>query len=199
MSATRKTTETKDIKFSLTKADDEGAFTGRASVFGVVDSYGDIVAKGAFKKTLKEKRQFPVLWSHDVSRPIGVISGSEDEVGLTVEGRLNLDVQLAREVRSLMKQGAVDGLSIGFQTVKEGKDKETGSRILQEINLWEVSACVFQACPGAVVDEVKAEDIQTVASKEPGLDPTPEVALLEDKGKPEDLHLLDKFKINFVR
>ncbi len=193
--------ETKNLefKFKLSEDDNEqGAFTGYASVFGAIDSYGDIVSRGAFKKTLKEKKQFPILWSHDITKPIGVLSGSEDEKGLNIEGRLNLDVQLAREVRSLMKQGAVDGLSIGFQTVKEGKDKESGARILQEINLWEVSACVFQACPGAVVGGIKSEDIPAPTGEEPA-PATPAEEALEDKSKPEDIHLLDMLKFKFKR
>jgi HK97 family phage prohead protease len=197
-----KTPETKNIEFKFKLSDDEndaGAFTGYASIFGVVDSYGDVVAKGAFKKTLKEKKQFPILWSHDITKPLGVISGVEDDRGLSVEGKLNLDVQLAREVRSLMVQGAVDGLSIGYQTVKEGEDKATKARVLQEINLWEVSAVVFQACPGAVVDEVKADEVQVAPVKEPGHEPTPEIGPTEDKGKPEfDLHLLDGLRIKFT-
>jgi len=182
-----KKVETKDIEFKFTMADTEseaGTFTGYASVFDMVDSYGDAVQKGAFKKTLKEKKEFPLLWSHDISEPIGVISGIEDEKGLSITGRLNMDVQRAREVRSLMAQGAVKGLSIGYNVVKELIDRESGIRQLKEINLWEISPCVFQACPQAEIDGVKTIESET----EPG-QPTP-----PDNGKPELIHLLDGLK-----
>ena len=185
-----KQTETKTFPFVLSKMDEElGVFTGYASIWDVIDSFGDSVAKGAFKKTLKEGGSFPMLWSHNIDEPIGVIGGREDKTGLYVEGRLNLDVQRAREVRSLMKQGAVTGLSIGYQTMKEDVDRENATRILKEIKLWEISPCVFQACPGAVIEDVKAEDSMTsqddisVPVKEPEKS-TPEI-------KPETLHLID--------
>jgi HK97 family phage prohead protease len=151
--------EQKDIEFKFTLGEGEteaGTFTGYLSVFEVVDSYGDVVKRGAFKKTLREKKQFPLLWSHDWMEPIGVATGVEDDKGLLITGKLNLDVQRAREIRSLMAQGAVTGLSIGYTVIKKEIDNETGIRTLKEINLWEGSPCVFQACPGAEVDDVKA-------------------------------------------
>jgi len=79
----KKRLETKEIKFTLTDMDDaRGTFAGYASIFDVVDSYGDIVVRGAFKKTLREKKQFPILWSHNIMEPLGVIRGQEDERGL---------------------------------------------------------------------------------------------------------------------
>jgi len=174
--------ETKNLEFKFVMGDEEGeagTFTGYASIFDVVDTYGDSVQKGAFKKTLREKKQFPLLWSHNIDKPIGVISGTEDEKGLEVIGKLNLDVQLAREVRSLMVQGAVPGLSIGYNVNKEAIDRESGIRQLKEINLWEVSPCVFQSCPDALVDDVKSIE----PGAEPG-QPTPEI-------KPETLHLIE--------
>jgi hypothetical protein len=149
--------ETKEFKFMADEVDEEkGTFHGYASIFGSVDSYGDMVLPGAFKKTLKEKKEFPMLWSHNVCEPIGIISGEEDEKGLIVTGQLNRDVQRGREIRSLMAQKAVNGLSIGFVTVKEGVDKDSQARTLKEINLWEISPCVFQACPDAEVIDVKS-------------------------------------------
>ena len=156
---------TKEFPFVLTKMDEEaGTFTGYASIWDKVDSYGDSVAKGAFRKTLKENESFPMLWSHNVDEPIGIISGKEDKTGLAIEGKLNLDVQRAKEIRSLMIQKAVKGLSIGYQTQKEDVDRENGTRILKEIKLWEISPCVFQACPDAVVDGVKG-DVVNVAGE----------------------------------
>jgi HK97 family phage prohead protease len=153
--------ETKDLKFSLDGIDEEkGIFRGYASIYGVIDSYGDVVDKGAFRRTIKDNTQFPLLWSHDVQKPIGIVIPKEDHTGLKVEGHLNLDVQLGRETRSLMKQGAVSGLSIGYQVVKSEPDEveKAPVRRLKEIKLWEISPVVFQACPGAVVADVKSDE-----------------------------------------
>lgn len=176
--------ETKDIDFKFEIADeaDPGTFTGYASIFEAVDSYGDSVQRGAFRKTLREKGGKSLLWSHQLDQPIGVWSAVEDDKGLVVTGKLNMKVQRAVEVRELMIQGAVTGLSIGYNVVKEQIDRETGVRQLKEIKLWEISPCVFQACPGALIDGVKSGDAGDGA--EPG-EPTPRV-------KPETLHLIDE-------
>ncbi|MCK9571644.1 HK97 family phage prohead protease [Candidatus Pacearchaeota archaeon] len=147
--------ETKDVKFSLSKVnDEEGTFEGYASVFGVVDSYNDVVEAGAFKKTLKEQQVFPLLWSHDATQPIGKVTGEEDNKGLKVKGDLNLEVGAAREKRSLMKQGVIKAMSIGFETVKD--DLKEGVRLLKEIKLWEISLVVFPANRRALVTNVKS-------------------------------------------
>ena len=210
--ATRKL-ETKTFPFTLKEMDEEaGTFTGYASIFDVVDSYGDSVKKGAIKKTLKESKSFPMLWSHNVQEPIGIISGEEDDTGLAVEGKINLDVQRGKEVRALMRQGAVNGLSIGYETMKELIDSENGTRVLKEIKLWEVSVCVFQACPGALVDDVKGgivningEPVELCDECLALLNREPEQSTLEgkpqdDKGEPElNLHSLDGLKFNEKR
>ena len=148
--------ETKDFKFSLSKVDDEaGTFDGYASVFGVTDSYNDVVEVGAFKKTLKENKEFPLLWSHDPALPIGIIRGEEDGKGLKVHGDLNLEVEAAREKRSLIKQGAIKGMSIGYEAIKAPYDDADKVRRLKEIRLWEISLVVFPANRKATVTNVK--------------------------------------------
>ncbi len=147
-----------EIKFTMGEGEGEtGSFSGYLSIFGVIDSYGDVVKKGAFKKSIKDKKEFPLLWSHDIFEPIGVFTATEDEKGLLIQGKLNLDVQRARELRSLMAQGAVKGLSIGFRVIDSKPMEQDGVqiRLLREIDLWEGSPCVFQACPEAEVDQVK--------------------------------------------
>jgi hypothetical protein len=150
--------EIKDFKFSLgNDVDDEGKFDGFASVFGGLDSYGDTVERGAFKKTLKENKSFPLLWSHDTREPIGIIGGEESDKGLAVIGELNLEVQSAREKRSLAKQGAVRGLSIGYEAVKWSYDQTEKVRHLKEIKLWEISLVVFPADGNARIGSVKGQ------------------------------------------
>lgn len=148
------------LKFKLdpTSLDEAGSFTGYASVFGVIDSYGDIVDRGAFKKTIKEKKRFKLLWSHQSYDPgIGYVELAEDEKGLRiVKGQIYLDIQRGRDAYINMKNGTLDGISIGYITLQEFIDRTTKERHLREVMLMEVSLCNFQACPGAVVDEVKA-------------------------------------------
>jgi HK97 family phage prohead protease len=152
--------ETKTISTKIEfKNEEEGTFTGYGSIFGVIDSWDDIVVKGAYKKTLIDhKNTFPLLWYHQVDQPIGIIKGVEDTKGLAVEGFLNLKVKKAEETRSLMIQKAVKGLSIGFDPIKYDYDEveEREIRFLREIKLWEISSLTFQACPGALVDNIKA-------------------------------------------
>lgn len=152
--------ETKDLAFEVKSFNEAaGTFSGYLSVFDVEDSYGDTVLKGAFKRTLRNKKEFPLLWSHDVTMPIGGFTGKEDATGLLIDGRLTLGVQKAQEARALMLDKVLKGLSIGYQTVKEEIDSKSGKRKLLEVNLWEGSICVFGACPGAEITEAKADDI----------------------------------------
>jgi HK97 family phage prohead protease len=154
--------ERRAFKFRLDSLSEEGVFTGYASIFGVEDSYRDIVEAGAFKKTLRETKSYPCLWYHDPAEPIGIITAEEDSKGLLIRGEINMEVRRASEIRALMKQGAVKGLSIGFETVKAKVDEKNGTRTIKEIRLWEVSLVTFQACPGAEVSDVKssfADDI----------------------------------------
>src|ERR1700744_2098875 len=100
----------------------EGIFTGYASVFGKLDSQNEIVAPGAFARTLNAWRQQgrrpAMLWMHDPAQPIGLwLSIRQDTNGLAVEGRLALGTQKGREAYELLKMGALSGLSIGYRVV----------------------------------------------------------------------------------
>lgn len=150
--------ERKIFKFELKEAnEEEGTFTGYASTFGGdPDSYGDVVDKGAFKKTIKEnKNRIKHLWNHSVMEPIGKPDElSEDETGLLVKGRLVLGVQRAKETLALMKAGVVNEMSIGYDTITE--QVKDGIRHLKEIKLYDVSPVTFAANPSAVILDVKA-------------------------------------------
>ena len=154
-----KNLEKKYFPFTLEKFDEgTGTFSGYASVFGAEDSYGEVVDKGAFKKTLLEKKRHKLFWSHDAGSPgIGYIEPTEDKVGLRFQdAQLYLDIQRAKEAYINLKNGTLDGVSIGYKVVRDYLDPETKLRHLKEIALWEISLCNFQACPGAVVIDVKA-------------------------------------------
>ena len=139
---------------------EDGLFSGYASVFEEIDSYRDIVKRGAFEKTLAESeskgRAVPILWQHDAAKPIGVYTElKEDEHGLFVEGQLNMDVQQAREALSLLRQKALSGISIGYNSVRYDTDVKSGVRRLYELKLYEASLVTFPACDGARVTDVK--------------------------------------------
>jgi HK97 family phage prohead protease len=121
-------------------------FQGYASLFGVPDGAGDVVAPGAFARSLRMRpaSQIRLLYQHFAHEPIGVWETiREDSKGLFVRGRLTLDVQRSREVMSLMRDGAINGLSIGFRTRKARRDPASGNRILLELELWEISVVTF--------------------------------------------------------
>lgn len=150
--------EIKRADLSLLRANEAGAFSGYASLFGIVDSGGDVVTAGAFARSLIKRGASGVkmLWQHQAAEPIGMwISIVEDDRGLKVEGRLDLSVARAREALSLMRKGAIDGLSIGFRTLRATTEKSSGVRRLHEIDLWEISIVTFPMLSQARIGAVK--------------------------------------------
>lgn len=150
--------ETKFAACDLKAVDADGTFEGYASVFGAEDMAHDVVMPGAFGASLAARGAAGVklLFQHDPGQPIGVwLDLAEDAKGLYARGRLMPEVARAREVLSLMRAGALDGLSIGFRTVKGARDGRSGVRRLQEIDLWEISIVTFPMLPEARVASVK--------------------------------------------
>lgn len=132
-----------------------GVFEGYGSIFGVVDQHADIVAKGAFGKSIRKEKPV-MLWQHRPDMPIGVYDMvKEDDKGLYVKGAINLDVQAGREAYALLKQGAISGMSIGYNARKWSMDNKKGIRTLEEIDLWEISLVTFPANTLATVTNVK--------------------------------------------
>ena len=151
------------VPFELKALDAEaGTFTGLASTFGgEPDSFGDVVAPGAFRDTLAEHTrkgsQPALLRDHDPSKPIGVWTRiAETQAGLKVEGKLTLGVELARETLALLKDRALGGLSIGYRTKSARQDAKTGARILEKLDLFEISLVAMPANPAAKIVAVKA-------------------------------------------
>jgi HK97 family phage prohead protease len=152
--------ETKRASLALDDVEIDGSFSGYASVFGLADLGHDVIEKGAFAKSLTSRKSSGVrmLWQHDAAEPIGVWTDiREDARGLYVEGRLAKGVARAREALELMRAGGLDGLSIGFRTVKARKDARTGLRHITEADLWEISVVTFPMLPQARIDNLKAE------------------------------------------
>ncbi|KKC39817.1 peptidase U35 [Devosia epidermidihirudinis] len=123
--------------------DAEGRFSGYASVFDRVDGGGDIVMPGAFAKSLAKRRdRIRLLFQHDPKEPVGTWEAiDEDAHGLFVAGRLVPGVPRADALKRLIENGALDGLSIGFRTVKA--TREGGNRKLWQIDLFEISIVTF--------------------------------------------------------
>jgi HK97 family phage prohead protease len=137
---------------------DDGTVEGYASLFGEIDQARDTVMAGAFAKTLAQRgiRRIPMLFQHDPAEPIGIwMELVEDHRGLRARGKLIPDVQRSREVLALVRAGAIDGLSIGFKTVKGRVDPRTRVRRLDQVDLWEISIVTFPLLGGARVHAVK--------------------------------------------
>ena len=148
----------KFASLSLSTLSGDGSFSGYASLFGEVDLAKDRIERGAFAASLAERGAAGVrmLYQHDPNEPIGAWTViREDMKGLYVEGRLSPGVARAREVHALMKTGALDGLSIGFRTVRAKRDAATGVRRILEADLWEISVVTFPMLPSARVSNVK--------------------------------------------
>jgi HK97 family phage prohead protease len=142
---------------ALISALGRGEFEGYASLFNVADGAGDIVAPGAYARSLKRRPppRVRLLYQHFAHEPIGVWEEiREDTRGLYVRGRLTEDVTRAREVGELIRDGALDGLSIGFRAIRARRDPRTALRTLLEIELWEISIVTFPLLPGSEVTAI---------------------------------------------
>jgi len=150
------------FEFKLEDVDSQGIIRGYASTFNNIDLVDDRIDKGAFKKTIKDnKGRFPILDSHNPSDQIGWnLRAEENEYGLFVEGKLDLNVQKAKEKYSLAKTavdiGANMGLSIGFSVIKAVQDEERPAvRVIKELKLYEYSIVTFPANPMAQILDAK--------------------------------------------
>lgn len=151
-----------DLPLTIKSVSDSGEFEGYGSVFGIEDSYSDVVVCGAFTATLekwKAKSRLPaMLWQHNMSEPIGIYTEMrEDDIGLYVKGRLLIDADpLAKRAHAHMKAGSLSGMSIGYMLDDYEYDKEKGVWILKAIDLWEVSLVTFPANDDARITDVKS-------------------------------------------
>ncbi|TVQ55974.1 MAG: HK97 family phage prohead protease [Rhodobacteraceae bacterium] len=142
--------ETKFVSVDGLAAAEDGRIEGYASLFDVADQSGDVVAPGAFAASLlRAGRRVKLLWQHDPAQPIGVWDEiAEDARGLRVKGRLLTEIRAGAEAAALVRAGAIDGLSIGYRTVRAAKAADGGRRLL-EVDLWEVSLVTFPMLPEA--------------------------------------------------
>ena len=147
--------ETKFVALAdLAESGEAGRLRGYASLFGEPDQTGDVVEPGAFAASLgrlaRAGRRVKFLWQHDPSQPIGVWHEvHEDGRGLMVAGEILGGVARGADAIALMQAEAIDGLSIGYRTLRAAPNPETGGRRLLEIDLWEVSLVTFPMLPAA--------------------------------------------------
>ncbi len=147
------------LELPLSAGPGTGVFSGYASMFNVADQSGDIVLPGAFHTSLirRPAEDIRMLFQHDPAEPIGTwLEVRETERGLYVLGRLNKAVQRGRELLALLEGGGIDGLSIGFKTVAARKSKTGIGRLINKIDLWEISLVTFPMLDSARVSAVKA-------------------------------------------
>lgn len=159
----RASREVRSYVLSIKATGDDGSIEGYGSVFGVKDSYDDVIASGAFQASLaahKAAGTMPaMLWQHEPDEPIGIWTEMvEDAKGLRIKGRLALETTRGKEAHALLKMGALNGLSIGFVSKQWAYDRDTDVRTLTEIDLWEVSLVTFPSNGKARITNVKAAD-----------------------------------------
>jgi len=160
-------------------SDDEGMmFSGYGSVFGNKDYHGDVVAKGAFRDTLREAKKsgtWPAMLLQHGSMlggfddmPVGIwTSMKEDDTGLAIEGKL-AETSRGKDAYTLLKmkpRPAITGLSIGFRAKKWdlGTKPDEPRRTIRAVDLMEVSLVTMPANPKARVTSVKSiEEIETI-------------------------------------
>lgn len=145
--------ETLDLlEIRLAAAADDGTVEGIAVKFDTLDTYGTTFDRGAFAGVSK---RVPMLWSHDASTVLGSwTSVTVADDGLRVQGKLNLAVQRAQEVRAMLAEGDIGGISIGFETLKS-EARAGGTRHITKVKLHEISLVAMASIPGARVTKVR--------------------------------------------
>lgn len=150
--------EYKSLEVETKELHDSGGFVGFAAVYGNIDQGGDVIERGAFKKTLTErKRTIPVFHEHKVA--VGAATLEDTDFGLKAIGELNLEKQSSRDAYSDLKfyreKGISVGMSIGFRAMGEPEIKN-GIRHLREVKLYEVTLTLMPMNEKASVVEVKS-------------------------------------------
>ena len=156
------------------RADEENPlrFSGRAVVYGsrslpgVGAPAGEVIAPGALSKTLSENRDLPLLWAHDLSKPLastrnGSLRLIDGDEGLDVEAEF-ADTTVGRDTAELVRSGVVGGMSFGFRSVRDGLENIDGQRVrvIRELRLFEVSVVPVPAYPATTAEMRAAELIE---------------------------------------
>ena len=160
-----KTLELTEVNLKISD-DEQGVFEGYASTFGNTDRVGDVIAKGAFDKSLESESMISGFINHDHKDiPVyDILKAWTDDHGLKIRGKIDFNHHLGKSLYSAMKRGAMSGFSIGFRASPDMYTKiEGGGKMFNSVELFEVSVCTqtMQANPGAELQMVKTiEDVQ---------------------------------------
>lgn len=149
-----------EVPFEVKAVDDAGNFEGYASVFNNVDLGDDVILPGAFVKVKTTRAgRLKLALFHDLTRLVGSADFKQDDHGLYLKGQINLKVSYARDAYELMKEGTLDSMSIGFNTITASYEERSGRdiRIIKEAELWEASIVPFGMNPEAQVLSVKSD------------------------------------------
>lgn len=149
------------LAFKAASLEPSGFFAGHVSTFNTPDLTGDIVLPGSFAASIAQHKARgilpPLLWSHDSAAPIGRITTlKEDHVGLYAEAQLTLEVRAAKEAYALLQAGAISGLSFGYNIPDGGAAFRGDNRLLNRIDLHEVSLVSVPAHPDSRITAVKS-------------------------------------------
>ena len=139
------------------KVDEEkNIIEGYASVFGNKDSHEDIVERGCFTKTLAENRKrIKMLWQHKVDEPIGKpLVIEQDSKGLYTKTKIT-PTDVGKKTLMLARDGVIEEMSIGYDTIKEEWDDSRNANILKELRLWEYSAVTWGSNELSLMSGVK--------------------------------------------
>lgn len=166
--------KTKNYDVSINETQTEGTITAYASVFGNIDSYGDVVIPGAFAETLSQWQKagntIPLLYGHDFNDPFsnigGVTSAVEDDHGLKITAQLDLDNPKAKQVYNLMKAKRLSQMSFAFDVVEGawGKREQQEVYELHKVKLYEVSVVPIGANKETSIIDVKSAVAEQLAS-----------------------------------
>jgi HK97 family phage prohead protease len=151
----------------INSSSENNIINGYASVFNVIDTHNDIIMPGAFTKSINAhftgSKRIALLWQHMVDKPIGKIQQlQEDEYGLYLTAEILDNIHHGREALELIKSNTIYGLSIGFNPIKSYINN-TGERIIEEIELWEISLVTFPANQWANITQLKANNTAILA------------------------------------
>lgn len=173
----------KEFGLSVKDVSDAGVFEGYASTFGgSPDSYGDVIAPGAFSDSLSKHRQdgtMPMMFfGHDATQlPIGDwLDLAQDGKGLWGKGQLDLEDPVSARVHRALKAKRVRGLSIGYRIPAGGSapdEKRPGVTILKTIDLIEISVVNMPANKRSLVSNVKSARMEEFAQRLRDGDPMP--------------------------
>lgn len=159
--------EHKYKEFTLIKsADDAGTISGYFSTYDrIPDSYGDVIAKGAFAETIQKRKEsghpFPLCWNHDLNQIVGSIDPEDiidDDRGPHMDASF-FNTPLAQEKREIVKSGVVYQFSFAYDVLDAGPvtlEDGTKANELRKLELFEVSIVPIPANQNAVMTDVKA-------------------------------------------